>query len=214
MVSEAPQGVAQLSYFAPHQNYKNCQLFFLTEIPTVVACKRALKGIITFATTCLHIIESYCKPVIIPTAVSSHHFPIIFPSFSHHVPIMFPSCSQYFPIMFPSFSHQVPIMLPWFSIMFPRFSHHVPIMFPSCSHGFPISFPSFQSFPMIFPSVFRAPGEALRVLTRVPQVLGHHRVARALRCGRRAADAVLQSRPWGSWSSSYPNGDLTGFHMI
>jgi hypothetical protein len=34
---------------------------------------------------------------------NSHHFPIIFPSFSHHFPIIFPSFSHHFPIIFPSF---------------------------------------------------------------------------------------------------------------
>ena len=99
----------------------------MTEIPTVVACKRALKGIITFATTCLHIIESYCKPVIIPTAVSSHHVRIMFPVFSDNVSIIFPSCSHHVTMIF----HHVPTV-------FPSCSHHVPIVFPRFSHQFPI----------------------------------------------------------------------------
>ena len=72
---------------------------------------------------------------------SSHHFPIMFPSFSHHVPIMFPSICHHFPIMSLSFSHHVTIIFPsCFPIMLPSFCHHFPIIFPSSSHHVPIKF--------------------------------------------------------------------------
>jgi len=67
----------------------------------------------------------------------------MFPSFSHHFPIIFPS----FSIIFPSCSHHFPIIFPSFSIISPSFSHH----FPSCSHHFSHHFPiMFPSFSIIF----------------------------------------------------------------
>ena len=74
----------------------------------------------------------------------SHHFPIIFPSWSRHFFTMFKSFSHHFQIIFPSWSHQFPTMFKSLShhfaiicsVIFPPVSHHVPVILPLFPHEF------------------------------------------------------------------------------